>query len=1157
MPNERKYFGDADFRCNSDDAPFAVGINEIVNGENIRTATTDAGVTATIESIGSNVLISQPAPSITYLTLKTIEDIENNRIIKFQYNTTGSEHKIVCLFTDTNLEYDVLRSSQVTETGGLNFNKYTPMHSASIVNNLLYWTDNLNEPKRIDINKALKANNPSLPITETPYVLPMVYPTQTIIRRPPYYALSVAKDVDNDFPNNYINDGAFQMTYFYEFVNFEWSKPAAYSTLQGYGPTEPATYNFIACKLLFAEPIDDDVQRIYICVRYGNTGKTFIVHTFDKAIPADLLQIIDHNAGTTQLTFNFYNNEAPQALDDIQANTPFDSVPLLSEAISAARDRMFLGNNLMGYNTPVITSLTGQLVTIGGAGGTWSGEWGMITLFANLIPSGGQNTYMYPFVYAPLAPFPFYYFSAARQNAAWNGGYYTGDLLANVDVSDAALQETLELDFVNALKSIAYPSITSGSVGSPVWLIGYGINYNNFGGFSPTTVVQLTPTTTSGFLKSNGTYNINIDFKDRFRRKSGVVNTLIQLIIPQRTYSQSVFNTLIRWFLSNVNAINEIPDWAYYYQIYITKNLTTRFFLQGQTGVAGGYVVRTLEADGSYTYAYQNTIDIDTQYATAIDVTPLYALGLGYSFTQGDKITVYLSTGTVQTLPIIAQIGNLIFFHLTDVGTFPLVAAYEIYTPYHPADKEPYYEASQVYAVLNPTTLDRAYSVTSDVLLGDVYNLQRTFDSVVFIAEAMSQNDRFWQIWETDTGWVNYITNLGQKRLVNQVRWSETYIPDTQINGLSTFDGRNAKPVPQDCGAIMKLILSSKVQGEQGTVMLAICAGGQTASLYIGETQITDNTGATQFFASTPSVIGTINILKGNRGTLNPESVSEYRGDVFWFDVNNRVWVQYSLNGLDDIVYKFTRFWSEWALKFNSLTAVEIEAFGGRPFVYSVVDPKHKELLISIPKLSNTPPKGYLPDYPEMIYPFDILDFQAKTIVYKLGMAGRLPHYQGSYSWYVENFCTLQNKLYSFKSGNTWLHNQTSSTNNFFGVQYKSRVACVSNMLPNVPKVYDNQSVQSNVCPSLVYMYNTYPYLQSSDVLGDEIRDLEGIWYSTIKRNKLSTGVVNYGLLTGEKMRNTAMFVLFEFTVDEIFLELSFVQFGLAVSRGHLNQLQK
>ena len=60
MANEKKYFAAADGGLNADDAPFAIKVNEVVNMENCRIGTTDAGQTGTVESIGSTILIPNP-----------------------------------------------------------------------------------------------------------------------------------------------------------------------------------------------------------------------------------------------------------------------------------------------------------------------------------------------------------------------------------------------------------------------------------------------------------------------------------------------------------------------------------------------------------------------------------------------------------------------------------------------------------------------------------------------------------------------------------------------------------------------------------------------------------------------------------------------------------------------------------------------------------------------------------------------------------------------------------------------------------------------------------------------------------------------------------------------------------------------------------------
>jgi hypothetical protein len=326
--------------------------------------------------------------------------------------------------------------------------------------------------------------------------------------------------------------------------------------------------------------------------------------------------------------------------------------------------------------------------------------------------------------------------------------------------------------------------------------------------------------------------------------------------------------------------------------------------------------------------------------------------------------------------------------------------------------------------------------------------------------------------------------------------------------------------------------------------------------MYLGETQITDSTGGTQFFSATTNVISTINTLKGSFGTINPEGVVEFRGSVYYPDANRGVWVQYSSNGLFPISsYRMTRFWKLFFAQYISMTAGEIEALGSRPYIFATIDASHMELVISIPKLLETPPKGFLPDYPEMIYPFDIWDGQGKTIVYNLETAILpQPHWQGSYSFNPEWFVSLSNKLYSLKDGNLYQHNQTNSYNNFYGTQYSSKIMVIANQLPTKPKTYNNVSVEGNKVPDFVYFYNNYPYIQTSDLIATDFRDLEGVFYATLFRNKIiptNSGFTTDGLLTGEYMRNVAMKILFQFEAIDTPLELKYLNIGYTLSRGH------
>lgn len=1148
MPSEKKNFG-LQLRLNSDDSIYIGGedgfrTDDVLNMENCRTGTTDSGVINTVESIGGTLLISGVQPSVTFLTIGSIEDTENNRLVKFQYNTTGPWHKIVCLYTDTNTEYDIILSSQVT--GGLNFSKNSIIHSPVIINGYLIWPDGTNnQPRKVNIEAGIKANYPSFVTSQVAYTYPLNFSEITLIKRPPVIAPYGLKNTDGAFLGNFIANDSFEFAFQYVYYDNEETVTGVYSAASKLNiPT--ATNNYIAVFMSFLEIIPSTVKIVNLIVRYDNeingtpTNNGNIVRSWDKTIAADAALIVLQNSGILQLEYDFYNNSVGQTLAPDDILRPYDLVPIYSRVAAAARNRLFLGNNTEGYDTPKTTSMTlalGNQITLSSTSQVTS----LLSIkHRYLSPTVPTLEYAYSawYVYITwLLPVGFYAITSTEQTvtnnpiyptlpsapttAAISGLTYRGATLSDVitNTRPATFTQTNQNQYLNNGTNI---TITGGSV----------LEYNIYG--------QLMP------------YRAGRVFYDFAMRKCGVVtNNGIAATTPARNFSYTTAYTSLTWTLSNANAVNEIPDWAYYEAPVLTLNLRTRFFIESFTNAAK---YATKDANGLYVFT--SDLYIPNAVGIGLNTAALNQAGLGYSFTDGDICLLTKSDNTHYTLPVIGLVDNYIVVKIQNIGTLALTQfVFQIYSPYQTSDQEPYYEVGQINPILNPGTVDRQYSVLLGAFNADAFAISRNFQTFTYFGGAMSPNDLYYKRWDTDAGKPNYVTQLGQTTKGNFVRFSDVFIPGTSVNGLSTFRQGNEKDVPQDCGSISKLIVTSKVEGQQGNVMLSVCVV-ETTSMYIGEVQAIDSTGAAITLAS-DKVIGTINVLKGSAGTINPESAVEFRGRVWFYDANGGKWWQYSDNGLFPISsYKIERFWNLWSKQYRSMTAVQIEALasGNRPFVFTAVDSVHSELLISIPKLSNTPPKGYLPDYPSTVYPFDILDFQAKVIVFKLEIAGQLPHWQGAYTFYSENFITLQNKLYSFRFGLTYLLNQTTNYNQFYGVQNKSRIMGAVNIASEIPKVHDWVAIEANQLPTLTYLYNEVPYQQASDIVDYEYQQAEGVERATIRRNKLVPTAIGYntnGLLTAEKMRSPAMMFMLEFSVSgNTPLELKYVNFGFTASKG-------
>lgn len=1012
IQKEKKYFaelGENKGHLDAESAPFAVPNNAWVNMSDCRSGSTDKGVTATIESIGGTLRISTPSPSVSFIEIGNTTDVVGNRIIYAYYNTTTTQHKIEVYDKTDNTIYLALLSSQVT--GGLGFSKDYPIHGF-VVNGVWYFNDNYNPPRKLNIDAAIKMNNSSYSTTETAYTNPLEADVISWIRKPPSFALAVSKTTAGGITVNNVADFAGQFAWMFDFRDNERSVLSPVSKLINYN-TVTDTYDTVRVVATDTtgtiEHISQDVQVVNFCVKPAGNSNFEIIKSWDKRIAADATAIANHNAGITALNFNFLNDRVGIVLDAAYSVKPFDSVPLLTETIETGLSRAFMGNNLEGFNTPVLTSLTATLVS-----------------------------------------------------------------------------ETNQTPFQN-------PSFHSASP-----------------------------------------YQIGIIFRDKYKRVIGNVLTkdALRVQVPSRTYNDLPYYYYIAWTLSNAVASSEIPVDAYYYEIVVTKNLRTRFFSQAK---AGGMKYAIKNPIGVITY--QDTY-ISSAYGLAFDASLLNSEGMGYLFQEGDIITVIQqSSATQYSLAVIGQDGNYIISKLQDLGSFATQPniLFEIYSPYKEQVTEPYWTMGETYAITNPTETIRTYSAISGQIYGDIYRFNRFAPSGTYIAENMSPIPKYWKQWNTNSGEANFVINSVQVRKKTAVRYSNTIIEGSQTNGLSTFDALAEKILPFNLGVLRKLKQTSKTT-EQGNIILAI-GEDDTASLYLGEVQVV---GAAQnaFLATSSDVIGTVNILKGNFGTVHPESVTEYRGMVFWFDAKNGRWVQYASNGLFPISnYKMQRFWKLWSEQFLSMTAAQIEALGGRPFVFTTVDPFHDELLISIPKLGE-PPKGYITDYSDstidgglqIIYPFDILDFQGKTMVYDL----KNDRWLGSYSFNPEGFATLENQLYSFKDGQMYLHNQYDEPAKFYGVQYKPKIMFVSNSAPSELKSYNATAIESNIVPDLMLLYNQYPYIQQSDLVDFDFANLEGIWNATLYRNIIqptATGFTATSRLTGERMRNTAMFIMLRFNI--------------------------
>ena len=925
MVNKKIFLGGA----NQDDAYVLVDKSEYLNALNMRFATSENGRAGQLSNIEGNVIKnatiggSFTLPAGTNQTIGAYEDTPNRRVFFFNKNSGGS-HGIYCYDADTDLVYTVLLSSQVT--GGLGFDSF--IHSVAIVDNLLYWTDGVNPQRRINVEAGIKLNHASYSTSVAAYTSPLAKSVINLIRNQPWSPLTIAKVTEAGYVNNFIKDEAFQFAYRFVYRDGEVSTFSPLSKLANYNSvaenTSPNIKNAIDVTIPLGQKIEQDVKRVEVAVKFALGGSMFIVKSFNSGFST-------HNSGTA-LTFRFYNDTVGVSVDSPSAVKPFDSIPRTSKTLEIAKNRLFLGNNLDGYDTPTTTTLTVSTATAGA--GSVSGQWYKI-----VYRSGGVTITRYWLYIIDITTNPGYYVPASQPSLPIPS--------TNVDYTT--------LTFAGGgLNTIAT------YLGVPVSDV-LALQYQG-----PTvTITNATPSSIVGALafKSAATYRAGLVFFDEAGRKSGVVtNDTIVAATPDRNYNTVSFVTQINWSLdNNNNPAAQIPDWATHYAVVRTKCLRTSFFFQLKADDVE-YIEKNATT-GEYGSRHDNYSA--SYFGIAVNAKSLFNNNLGYQYQEGDILKLYIQAGATYSLRVKDQFGEYIICDLENIGSLGGVSAmYEVYTPYVGVTNEPYFEVGDIYKIDHPGENTRKFSTISGSFRGDVYILERSIPSPAKTYEAMAPIDKYWKNWITDIGRPTIVISSGATSKPVSIYYSNVILQGTETNGLSTFEALSQTNLPLDLKQIMRLILASKVQLE-GTVMVAI-GEQETASIYIGEAQIFDNSG-NSFLATTTGVIGNVNIMKGSYGTINPESAFRWKGDIAYFDANKGAWVKYSSNGLFPIsANKMSRYYRKVGQDILAYQRDQTEYNQASPElplrVLGGVDPFHEEFLCYTPKMYLNPKNTILTD---------------------------------------------------------------------------------------------------------------------------------------------------------------------------------------------------
>ena len=580
---------------------------------------------------------------------------------------------------------------------------------------------------------------------------------------------------------------------------------------------------------------------------------------------------------------------------------------------------------------------------------------------------------------------------------------------------------------------------------------------------------------------------------------------------------------------------NAPPSWAESFSFVRTSNLTVDRLKTIVTNAT------YKDAGATPVYAY---LDIDAYQKNTNNYTP-------YDFAKGDRVrlvgksggaVVLNSASTVNTYPIIDLLDEVVISSTTYTGSF-LKVQYdsatmstfgtdnmwyiEVYSPSQnttSSDTQVYYEFGESYQIIIDSNGNRVHSgKTQNQVIGtgaqpakftfyrgEVYSRLR--ESTYILDKSMSD------LYGSE------VDGLGRAFIQDQyaketyyptlVRYSQNYQQGTQNNKTNIFYTANFDEYDRQRGDIRRL----KVRGSQMRVFQSRGCG----AVGVFENMIFNADGSDNLI-QTDKIINTIHYYSGNYGMgwMNTSLASSANADYF-VDPVRGYQIRLSQDGMTPIseVYKAQYYITSLAGKYVNPKAGTL---GGYAKVLGVYD-FYEEEYISV---------------------FQAYVGQSNTT---LAFNEARNCYTSFYDYAPEWIHSVESSIVSFKSGEAYFHNNTTSYNTFYGTSYPSSITLVYNPNPSIKKDF-NSITQDGAA---VWLSSTIGDIstslgQSSNLVSSDYELSEGFNHAAFMRDNNSIG----GLINGDYLKGNWLQAKFSSSsTNFVYLSGVYVNFTISQRNG-------
>lgn len=329
---------------------------EYVDALNVRLGSTESTEVGSVENSKGNTILTTLMFNDVELSnnarcIGAFEDGANETIYWFVHDpayTQGATSKIDLLvsynITDNSTTYHLISLND----GGnlnttLNFSVYNLITGVNLVDNLLFFTDNLNPPRFINVNTRYNAPNNLLDGFSAESIL--------VIKRPPIESPTIQTLNVPGQQDDFLEERFISFAYRYKYADNQYSATSQFSD----PAFTPSTFNFSYNSYL-NEGMKNTKNAAVINFNSGSNLVTGIELLFKESTTSNIkvIEYLDKEnlgyADNTTYTYTFDNSKIFTLLPSSEILRLYDNVPLLAKSQTVMGNRLVFGNYTEGYN---------------------------------------------------------------------------------------------------------------------------------------------------------------------------------------------------------------------------------------------------------------------------------------------------------------------------------------------------------------------------------------------------------------------------------------------------------------------------------------------------------------------------------------------------------------------------------------------------------------------------------------------------------------------------------------------------------------------------------------------------------------------------------------------------------------------------------------